>query len=212
MAGYARDIIAARRGHPQGDLMCRVVNAEVDGELLSEQECLSMLFLLVGASFDTTINLLTNCVRRLSAMPELVSQLGADSELIAPFIEEILRFDPPSHALLRQSNEAVQVHGVDIAAGELIYLLIGSAGRDEQHYAHPDSFDLQRDQREHLSFGHGAHVCIGMLLARLEGRVALTALLRHASALHCPPDRQLHWRHNISARGVDALPLTVEAR
>jgi cytochrome P450 len=204
---YGRDIIASRRHQQQDDLISHIVGAEIAGEKLSDQECLSLLILLLGAGFDTTVNLLTNCVRQLSAAPELVMALRGDPALIPLLIEEVMRFDPPTHALLRQVTRDVEIAGVNIAKDSLVFLMLASAGRDGSHYSDPDTFDLQRKDCDHLSFGYGIHACIGMLLARREVAVALGTLVNTFSSFHCPQPARLDWNYAFAARGVKRLPI-----
>ena len=209
---YGSDVIADRRQCPQDDLISRVIAAELDGEQLSDRECLAMLLLLITAGFDTTVNLMSNCVRQLSAMPTLVDQLYREPRLIPPFIEEVMRFDPPTHSLLRQTTRDVEVAGVTIPRGEFVCLMIGSAGRDPGHYREPDTFDVHRQNRDHLGFGYGVHVCVGMMLARLEVSVAIKELVRRFSSITCPPPEDLKWTPNLIGRGVIELPVRFTMR
>ena len=186
ITAYGKRVIAERRRHLHDDLISRIVAAEVDGECLSDRECLSMLELLIGAGFDTTNILLTNCIRQLSSQPEMVGELYESPETLPAFIEEVMRYDPPTHALLRQTTRDVEIDGVTLPGGEFIYLMLGSAGRDELHYEHPDIFDMHREDKDHLSFGHGIHACVGMMLARMEVKIALTELIGTFRSLSCP--------------------------
>ena len=204
---YGTEVIADRRVCPRDDLISRVIAAELDGEQLNDRECLAMLLLLITAGFDTTVNLMSNCIRQLAAMPILVDQLYLEPSLIPAFIEEVMRFDPPTHSLLRQTTREVEVAGVTIQRGEFVCLMIGSAGRDSSHYRDPDTFDLHRANKDHLGFGYGIHVCVGMMLARKEVEATLTALVRHFSSIACPTPEELQWTPCLSGRGVVELPV-----
>jgi cytochrome P450 len=213
MIARSRRLIAERRRQPQADLVSHFVHAEVDGEMLSETECVSMLNLLIGAGFDTTVNLLSNCIRQLSAMPELLPLLYRSPQRIEAFVDEVLRFDPPTHALLRQVTRDIAVDGVDIAAGSNVFLLIGSACRDAEVFSDPDTFVMDRRQNaDSLAFGFGAHACIGRLLARLEVKVAVHAFVNAFNKLQCPSPDALQWKAHLVSRGLHALPVTLSAR
>ena len=209
---YAREVIQQRQRAPQEDLLSKIIQAEVDGHRLTDRECLSMLELLIGAAFDTTNVLLSNCIRQLCAQPGLIDTLYRESDLVPAFIEEVMRYDPPTHALLRQASRDVTVAGTIVAGGEFVYLMLGSAGRDEQHYHNPDNFDLHRVDHDHLSFGHGIHVCVGMMLARMEVRIALREFIDKFSGLSCPPPEEINWARGVTSRGVQALPVTLQRR
>ena len=213
MVERSRKLVVERRERPRDDLVSRFVHAEVDGEKLTEMECISMLNLLIGAGFETTVNLLTNAVRQLSAMPGLMAELYTAPHRIEAFIDEVLRFDPPTHALLRQVSEDVSFGGVDLAAGTNVFLLIGSACRDPEVYREPDRFDIDREQgSELLAFGFGAHACVGRLLARLEATVAIRAFVDACARVWCPPASELDWKTHLVSRGVNALPVQLQGR
>jgi cytochrome P450 len=212
ISSYATEVIRQRKQAPQEDLLSKIIQAEVDGHRLSDRECLSMLELLIGAAFDTTNVLLTNCIRQLCATPGLIDTLHKEPELVPAYIEEVMRYDPPTHALLRQASQDVTVAGTTIASGEFVYLMLGSAGRDSHHYSNPDAFDLHRDDHDHLSFGHGIHVCVGMMLARMEVRIALRELIDKFKFMDCPPPEDIDWASGVTSRGVEQLPLTLSLR
>jgi cytochrome P450 len=178
MAGYFQSLIADRRGGGGDDLISQVINAEVDGESLSDEDIVGFNMLLLIAGNETTTNLLANLLHYLADQPEVWQQLRQQPELIDPAIEEILRFDAPVQWVSRKATDDVELHGVQIKAGDFVQLLCGSANRDENHYEDADSFRLDRGRGDHHSFGHGIHFCIGAPLARMEARYALTGLLK----------------------------------
>ncbi|HET6471598.1 MAG TPA: cytochrome P450 [Pseudomonadales bacterium] len=183
MAAFFRGLIPERRARPAGDLVSAVVNAEVDGKGLSEWEIVGFCVLLLIAGNETTTNLLGNLLNVLADRPELWQRLRADPALIEPAIEELLRYDSPVQFLMRAATTEVTLHSKTIAAGDRVIVVMGSANRDASQFDAPDEFRLDRTRGRHLAFGYGVHFCIGAPLARLEARVAMTALLGRAATI-----------------------------
>jgi len=183
MAAFFRGLIPERRARPAGDLVSAVVNAEVDGKGLSEWEIVGFCVLLLIAGNETTTNLLGNLLNVLADRPELWQRLRADPALIEPAIEELLRYDSPVQFLMRAATTEVTLHSKTIAAGDRVIVVMGSANRDASQFDAPDEFRLDRTRGRHLAFGYGVHFCIGAPLARLEARVAMTALLGRAAMI-----------------------------
>lgn len=152
-------------------------SATGDDAPLSRAEIVGLCTNLVLAGTDTASNLITNSVMLLDQHPDVSEALRADPELVPVAIEESLRFEAPVQWLRRRTTEPVELHGVELPQGALVRLYWASANRDESVFEHADRFDITREQRRHLAFGHGLHFCIGAALARLEARVALEALL-----------------------------------
>ena len=180
MRPYILRWLEDRRARPKDDLLTRLVDAEVDGERLSEEDIVGFFQLLLLAGSETTTNLIGSAVLTLAEHPEELARLRADPGLFPKAIEEVLRFRPPVQAVFRQTARDVEVRGKTIPAGKLVLAVIGSANRDPRHFADPRRFDIGRDPNPHVAFGHGIHFCIGAALARLEARVALTELLARA--------------------------------
>ncbi len=173
-------LLAERRQERRDDLMSALLDAEVDGEGLSDQELLGFCFLLVVGGTDTTMNLIGNGAALLAQHPEERRVLLEDPSRIPDAIEEIVRMESPTQALPRRPTRAVEMHGVTIPEASRLILCFGSANHDERVFDAPDSFDLDRERKRHLAFGLGTHHCLGSALARLEGRVAFEELLdRH---------------------------------
>ncbi|MEZ4381228.1 MAG: cytochrome P450 [Nannocystaceae bacterium] len=181
---YVDALADARRASPRGDLMSALVAAEDAGDRLSRDELLGMVFLLLTAGHETTVSLITNGVRALLESPDQLALLRAQPELMDLAIEELLRFDGPLLTTeLYYARRPLMLRGATIPAGEAVLPVLLSANRDEAAFADADRLDIRRDPNPHLAFGRGAHFCLGAPLARLEGRVAIAALLRRLPGL-----------------------------
>ena len=205
---YLESVIKSRQQARQQDLLSELIDAEVEGQKLSDYDLLQFLNLLMAAGFDTTVHLLSNCMLELSKRPELTGQLAEDRGLIPAFIEEMLRFNPPTHSLLRLTTEEVTLSGICIPKGAYVLVMLGAANRDPEKFPDPDVLDIHRNNRGQLAFGHGIHTCVGAALARLEVKIALEALFERFSAVQTPAEESLPWSHSLSSRGPTALPVT----
>src|SRR5262249_3776771 len=181
---YIRKIIKKRRANPQDDLVSALARAEEAGDTLSEDELLAMVFLLLVAGHETTVNLIGNGTLALLEHPDQMAKLRNDPALIRPAVEELLRYaSPVETATERYAREDVTIAGVTIPRGEMVFAVIASANRDERQFANPDTLDITREPNKHLAFGLGAHFCLGAPLARLEGQLAINTLLRRVPDL-----------------------------
>ena len=187
MAAYFHSLIQVKRDHPEDDLVSAVVNAEVDGKHLSDQDIVGFNMLLLIAGNETTTNLLTNLLNILVDRPQVLAQLVRDTCLIDAAVEETLRFDSPVQLLRRLVLVPATYHGHSVAAGDVVHVLTGAANRDERVYTNADKFELDRPRINHHSFGFGVHFCIGAPLARVEARFAIQALLKRFSRLERAP-------------------------
>jgi cytochrome P450 len=212
---YLRRLVAARRMEPRDDLISALVQAEESGDRLSSDELLAMLFLLLVAGHETTVNLISNGTLALLQNPEELERLRHDPELLrgGAAIEELLRYTSPVQvATERYAVESVQLSGTAIPAGSMVLAVIGSANHDEHRFAAPEKLDLTRAPNPHLAFGHGVHYCLGAPLARLEGQIAVGALLERVPDLKLAvAPESLQWRKGIFVRGVERLPLRIRA-
>jgi cytochrome P450 PksS len=208
--GYCRKMIKARQTSPREDLLSALVQAREAGDRMSDDELVSMIVLLLVAGHETTVNLIGNGMLALLEHPEQMERLRDDPSVIKPAIEELLRYDSPVQmATERYAREEVTIAGVTIPRGGLVFAVIGSANRDERQFDHPEKLDLAREPNRHVAFGQGVHFCIGASLARLEGQIALSTLLRRASELRLAVTRQsLRHRPSLILRGLESLPLT----
>lgn len=169
---FARLLVDRRRA-PADDLMTALLQAEVDGHRLSDDELLGFCLLLILAGNDTTSSLIGSGIALLASDRDLRAQLLADTSLWPPAVEELNRMESPAQALSRTATRDVTLHGLTIPAGARVMLLWGSANHDEREFPDPEAFDLSRRFARHLAFSHGIHFCLGANLARLEARVAL---------------------------------------
>ena len=211
---YLRKIIRKRRADPQDDLVSALARAEEAGDRLSEEELMAMVFLLLVAGHETTVNLIGNGTLALLEHPEQMEMLRKEPALIRPAVEEMLRYTSPvDMATERYAREEVTLHGVTIPRGEMVFVVLASANRDERQFANPDSFDITREPNKHLAFGLGNHFCLGASLARLEGQIAISTLLHRAPELRLiVAPAALRWRRGLLLRGLEALPVAFGKR
>jgi cytochrome P450 len=214
LRAYFTEQIDARRTAPRDDMMTALVQAEVttpEGtRRLSTAEAADFANLLVSAGTETTARLIGWACELLAAHPAQRAELAADPSLLANAVEETLRYEAPSAVQGRVSTRDVQLHGTTVPAGTKILLLTGSAGRDGRKYPDPDRYDVRRRFDSHVSFGHGAHFCLGAALARMEARIALQETLRRYPAWDVEHERTVRL-HTSTVRGHEKLPITVPA-
>jgi cytochrome P450 PksS len=207
---YERWLVAEKRAHPADDLVSDLVQAEEAGDKLDSDELLSMIGLLLTAGHETTTNLIGNGLLALLDNPDALHQLRDDPELAESAVEELLRFaSPVETSTFRYAREDLDLAGTTIRRGEVVFGVIASANRDPLQFKDPDTLDFARAPNKHLSFGLGGHFCLGAPLARLEGRIAFTALLRRVPRLRLQhPDRPPRWRRGMVFRGLESLHMT----
>ncbi len=207
---YIRKLVRRRRADPRDDLLSALAGAEEAGEQLSEDELVAMVFLLLIAGHETTVNLIGNGTLALLEHPEQMEKLRANPKFFKPAVEEMLRYNGPLEtATERYAREDVTIAGVTIPRGALVFAALASANRDERHFADPDVFDITREPNKHVAFGLGNHYCLGAPLARLEAQIAIDTLLRRTSALHLSAQPgALRWRRGLILHGLEALPVT----
>ena len=211
MLSYLRRLFKQRRADPRDDLISALATAEEGGQRLTDNELMAMVFVLIIAGHETTVNLIGSGALALLENPDQMRLLRQRPELIKNAIEELLRYvSPVDQATERYAREDVTLHGVTIPKGELVLAVIASANRDEQQFADPDRLDLTREANKHLAFGLGAHYCVGAPLARLEGQIAIQTLAARLPNLHlAAAPATLRWRPGITVRGLEALPVGV---
>ena len=206
---YLHAFLAAKRARPADDLVSGLVRDEEEGDRLSEPELVSLIFLLVVAGHETTVNLIGNGLLALFDHPEQLALLRRDPSLTKPAVEEMLRFwGPVETSITRFAHEDAVLAGQAIGRGEPLTVLLASANHDPAQFADPERFDITREPGRHLAFGWGIHACLGSLLARLEAQVAFTTLLARFPELHlAAPRESLRWRQGSLLRGLEALPV-----
>lgn len=203
-----RQVLIDRKERPRQDLVSELLAAEVSGQPLPDEEVISLLELLLGAGFDTVSYSLCHAIVLLSEKPHLHQLLRTEPSAIPKFIEELMRFDPPTHSLLRETTVSTKVSGVTIPEGSLVLLMLGAANRDPLKFSEPDTFDMERANiKEHVAFGAGPHACIGAALARLEIQIALEHLIGRFSRVQCPEPAQLTWVSGVNVHAPKALPV-----
>ena len=209
---YLRKLVERRRADPQDDLITALIRAEEAGDKLSEDELLAMAFLLLVAGHETTVNLIASGTLALLEHPEQAEVIRHDPSLVKPAVEELLRYTSPVEmATERYARKDTEIRDTTIPRGGLVLAVLGSANRDERHFEDPDALDLARDPNRHLAFGRGGvHHCLGAPLARMEGQIALNALLRRfpGARLAIAPET-LRWRRGLFLRGLERLPLVL---
>ena len=208
-AQYAARLVADKRRHPADDLISMLVAVEEQGDRLSEPELLSMITLLIFAGHETTSNLIATGTLTLLDHPDQLERLAAEPGLVPAAIEELLRFNGPATTTgPRFAREDVEIAGRRITRGDLVVVALVSANHDETLFTEPDELDIARRLDRHLAFGHGIHVCLGAPLARLEGDVAFTTLLRRMPGLRLAvPRESITWHVALNSRRLAALPV-----
>jgi cytochrome P450 len=205
---YFMQLLAELRSNPGDDLLSALLEAELDGDRLHERELIPFCNLMIVAGNETTTKLLANALYWLWRNPEQRKLVAEDTSLIPRWAEETLRYDNSTQMLARVLTEETELHGVRVAAGERVLLLVGSANRDERVFERAAEYDVLRDTSNSLSFGRGTHFCLGASLARLEARVALEEWWRRFPDYEIEPDGAVRV-HSVNVRGFAALPVKV---
>ena len=204
---YFRSLINTRRKDPRPDLLSALIAAEEEGNKLSEGELVSTCILLLVAGHETTVNLIGNGLLALLQHPDQLRALRDDPALIQTGVEELLRFDGPVQRTGRMTTADVEIGGKHIPKGSVVVSVIGAANRDPKHFSDPDRLDVSRKENRHIAFGFGIHFCLGAPLARIEGQIAIGALVRRMPGLTLVSDTP-EWRESSVLRGLKTLPVT----
>jgi hypothetical protein len=210
LIAYFIDLIERRKGEPRDDLVSALIAAEDRGDILSVGELLAMLVLLLVGGHETTVNLIGNGLFALLRHPDQLELLRAEASVEKTAIEELLRFDSPVQYTGRVARMDFELRGQRIRTGQGLRMILGSANHDPEMFDQPGRLDLTRDPCPHLAFGAGIHYCLGAQLARLEGRIAITSLIRRFPRLKLAvPAASLRWRPAPVLRGLESLPIVV---
>jgi cytochrome P450 len=204
---YFARMLDERRHNPADDLISDLAVAEIDGERLSDDEIFAFLRLMLPAGVETTYRSSGNLLFALLNHPDQLEAVRADRSLVHTAIEEGLRWEPPIIFVVRRAIRDTELAGVPIAAGATVSICVGQANRDGRRYADPDRFDVFRPSRLHVTFGHGAHICLGMHLARMETRVAINRVLDRLPNLRFDPDAPMPFIQGVAFRSPNSLPV-----
>ncbi|GAA4596647.1 hypothetical protein GCM10023194_69390 [Planotetraspora phitsanulokensis] len=208
---YLTGLVDGKRTAPGDDLLSELAQVSNEGDRLSQDEVVSMAFLLLVAGHETTVNLISNGVLALLDNLGQMAALGADPSLLPNAVEEFLRFDGPINiATVRFTTEPVPVGDVEIPADQFVMISLLPVNPDADRFPAPDLLDITKPGGGHLSSGHGIHYCLGAPLARLEAEIALGRLLHRFPTLELAAERaDLEWRISTLSRGLHTLPLRV---
>ena len=208
MAQYFRHLIGERRQEPRPDLLSELIAINDNGDTLSDDELVATCILLLFAGHETTTNHIANGLQALLHFPAEMEKLRAQPQLAAAAVEELLRYEGPSGAQVRIVGREHQLLGKTLQPGERVFMMLNAANRDPRVYANPDALDLERDAPMHLTFGFGQHICLGFPLARLEGQIALPAVLQAFKQIE-PTGPAPEWINSMVFRGMKSLPVRV---
>ncbi len=206
---YLRTLVADRRKNlsaDESDILSQLIRGE-NGERLSEEELLQNCIFLLNAGHETTTNLIGNGVHSLLTHPEELARLRAEPGLIKTAIEEILRYQSPNQLGNREVAEDLSCGGIDMAAGTQVSMCIGAANRDPEQFPEPDRFDIGRTPNSHLAFASGRHICAGMSVARLEGKIAIARIVERFPELRLTGDAVRSRRARF--RGFESIPAAI---
>jgi cytochrome P450 len=206
LTDYLGGLLEERRARPREDLLSALVAVEEQGDRLTRDELFATCALLLIAGHETTVNLIGNGTLALLRHPDQWRRVREEPDLIPTAVEELLRYDSPVQLTARVALEDVPYRDHLFRRGSQVTVLLGSANRDPDQFAAPETLDVGRRDNRHLSFGGGIHYCLGAPLARLEGEVVLRALTRRMPGLELAADR-VEYRDNLTLRGLQALPL-----
>jgi cytochrome P450 len=207
MTAYFQEAVRRQAKRPTEGLVNALTVAEVDGDRLTEDEVVANLILTLVGGQETTTNLIGNGLLTLLRHPEDMERLRRDPTLVPAAVEELLRYESPSQYTARLAPDDVELGGRLIKRGQAVIAVMGAANRDPERFPDPERLDLVREDNRHLAFGWAGHFCFGAPLARSEGQVALSALLRQLPNLRLAPG-PITWRSNLGLRGLTTLPVT----
>jgi len=207
--GYFNDLYEDRRRNPRDDLLTALVQAEEEGDRLTEEELRSMTVLIFIAGHETTMNLIGNGMKALLEQRDQFDRLRHDPGLAPTAIEELLRYDGPVHITGRIASEPLEIGGRQFAPGEQVALLLAAANRDPAQFPDPDRLDITRANGPHLTFSHGIHYCLGASLARLEGQIAIPSLVQRFPNMAVISD-PVEYRDHFVLRGLRELRVAVD--
>ena len=204
---YFQDAVREQKQHPRDGLINALMTAEIDGDRLSEDEVVANTIVTMVGGQETTTNLIGNGMLSLLRHPDQLEKLKADLSLIPSAVEELLRFESPSQHTARLAPEDVMLAGKLIRKRQAVMAVMGAANRDPERFPDPDTLDICRQDNRHVAFAWASHFCFGAPLARIEGQIAFSALLRRMPNIQLQP-APIVWRENLGLRGLKALPVS----
>lgn len=206
MAAYFREVIQQRRADPGDDFISRMISARDESNALSEDELVATCMLILFAGHETTTSLLSNSVKALIDHPEQFQRLRRDPDLVDTAVEEFLRYAGPTTAITRAVAQDHELGGRELKKGERVFAMINAANRDGLRFQQPHALDLGRSPNPHLTFGQGAHFCLGAPLARLEARTTFSLLAERFSEIRLACN-EVEWMDSMVTRGLESLPI-----
>ena len=210
LASYLQERVEYFRAHPAENLISDLIGAQEADDRLSDEEIVSTCTLVLFGGHETTTNLIGNGTRALLHFPDQLQRLIDHPELIAPAIEELLRYDGPSKMEVRRAIGDIELRGKTIREGDQVYFIQSAANRDPEQFDDPDGLDLARNPNRHCGFGFGIHYCMGAPIARLEGAIAIDALIRALPGLRIGPGSEV-WHPTLISRGMQSFPVSWDA-
>lgn len=209
MAAYFRDVIRDREHNPGPDMISKLLAIRDEKETLSEDEVIGACMLFLFGGHETTTNMIGNGMRLLMRFPDQRRKLLASPRLLDSAVEEMLRYEGPTGALVRVVKVPHELHGRELQAGDRVFIMVNAANHDVRKFDDPGRFDIERDPNPHLTFNTGTHFCLGAPLARLEGRIALAKALRRFPNLAAV--REVRYMDTLVMRGVRSMPVRAAA-
>ena len=207
MARYFAGLVPERRREPRDDLITQLIETTENGDSLDEGEIISVLVSLLFAGHETTVNLLGNGMLSHLRNRDQFERVR-EEDVARPMVEELLRYESPAQIISRSSIGEIEMAGKTIKPGDSVIGLLGAANRDPEVFADGDVLDATRDPNPHVAFGHGVHFCIGAMLSRLEGRIAIPALVRRFPNMKLASD-EADWRETAVLRGLNSLRVSL---
>jgi pimeloyl-[acyl-carrier protein] synthase len=207
MTAYFRAAVEDHRAHPRDTLISALLNAEIDGDRLTEEEVIANTIVTMVGGQETTTNLIGNGMLTLLRHRDQLEKLKADPSLTASAIEELLRYESPSQHTARLAPADIELGGQLIRQRQAVIAVMGAANRDPERFPDPDRLDICRQDNRHVAFAWASHFCFGAPLARLEGQIAFETVLRRMPAINLLPE-PITWRENLGLRGLKALPVS----
>ena len=206
LTNYLRPLVTERRQQPRNDLISKLIAIEVRGDRLTESELFSTCITLILAGHGTTTNLIGNGLLALLRHPDQLETLRNDPALIEVAVEELLRYDSPLQRIWRMATEDIEIGGNQIHKGQIVLPTMGAANRDPAEFSEPDRLNIRRPDNPHVALGTGIHLCVGGPLARVQGAIAINALLQRLPSLQLETEA-LEWEANLFHRGLKSLPV-----